>query len=133
MPPKEAMQRLLDGLQMFIREHLALARIEVKADIRTMGRNLAVGAAGVPALAAGYLLSMFAIAGLLALVVPTWAAYAIVALMNLAGGTALTAAGVRRAMGNQVGTAEEIKRDRQWLASLERDHPGRLSQEGSDA
>ena len=129
MPPKDAMQRLLDGLQMFIREHLALARAEVKADLRTLGRSLA----GVPALAAGYLLSMFAIAGLLALVVPTWAAYAIMALVNLAAGAALTAAGVRRATGNRVGTAEEIKRDRQWLASPRRDHPGRFSQEGSDA
>ncbi len=133
MPPKDAMQRLLDGLQMFIREHLALARAEVKADLRALGRNLAVGAAGVPALAVGYLLSMFAIAGLLALVVPTWAANAIVGLVNLAAGAALTAAGVRRATGNRVGTAEEIKRDRQWFASQRRNHPGRLSQEGSDA
>jgi len=109
IPAKDALQRLLDGLQIYIREHLALARSELKADLRTMGRNLAVGASGVPALAAGYLLSMFAIAGLLSLVVPSWAAYAIVALVNLAAGAALTAAGVRRAQGR--GHDERRSRD----------------------
>jgi len=121
MPSKDALQRLLDGLQMFIREHLALARSEMKADLRAMGRDLAVTAAGVPALVAGYLLLMFAIAYLLALLMPFWAAFAIVALVNLAAGAALTAAGIRRVMGDRVElpcTTEEIRRDRQWLAAL---------------
>ncbi|MCA1827447.1 MAG: phage holin family protein [Myxococcales bacterium] len=61
MPSKDALQRLIDGLQTLIREHLALARAELKDDARTMGRDLLVGAAGVPALAAGYLLLMMAI------------------------------------------------------------------------
>jgi len=46
IPPKDALQRLLDGLQMFIREHLALARAEMKADLRAMGRDVAIGALG---------------------------------------------------------------------------------------
>ena len=73
MPSRDALQRLLDGLQMFIREHLALARSEMKADLRAMGRDLAVGAAGLPILAAGYLLLMVAAGFLLALWMPTWA------------------------------------------------------------
>ena len=63
---KDALQQLLDGLQSFIREHLALARVEMKEDLRGLGRDLAIGAAGMPALAAGYLLSMIAIGYLLA-------------------------------------------------------------------
>ena len=121
IPPKDALPRLLDGLQMFIREHLALARAEMKADLRALGRDLAVGAAGVPALAAGYLLLMFAIGFLLALWLPQWAAFAIVASLNLAAGGILTQAGVRRAMRDRLDlprTAEEIQRDRQWLAAM---------------
>jgi hypothetical protein len=121
IPPKDALQRLLDGLQMFIREHLALARAEMKGDLRAMGRDLAVGAAGMPALAAGYLLSMFAAGFLLSLWLPQWAAFAIVAFLNLTAGGILTRTGLRRAMRDRLElprTAEEIQRDRQWLAAM---------------
>ncbi len=67
IPSKDALQRLLDGLQTLIREHLALARVEAKEDLRAMGRDLLVSAAGIPALFAGYLLLMVAIGYLLAL------------------------------------------------------------------
>jgi hypothetical protein len=121
LPPKDALQRLLDGLQMFIREHLALARAEMKADLRALGRDLAVGAAGVPVLAAGYLLFMFSIGFLLSLWLPQWAAFALVALANLVGGGVLTRSGMRRMMRDRIElprTAEELQRDRQWLAAL---------------
>ncbi len=59
MPAKDALQRLLDGLQTLMKEHLALARAELKDDVRTMGRDLLVAAAGVPALAVGYLMRCF--------------------------------------------------------------------------
>lgn len=128
MPPKDALQRLLDGLQMFIREHLSLARAEMKADLRAMGRALAMGAAGVPALAAGYLLVMFAIGCLLALVLPAWAAFGIVGVVNLGAGAALTASGLSRARQNRVElrrTSREIERDRAWLAGLAQSARGR--------
>ncbi|HZR11606.1 MAG TPA: phage holin family protein [Myxococcales bacterium] len=118
---KDALQQLLDGLQTFIREHLALARVEVKEDLRGLARDLAVGAAGVPALAAGYLLSMIAIGYLLAIWLPQWAAFAIVAAANLGAGGLLTWSGARRVMSNRVEltrTASEIRRDREWLASM---------------
>src|SRR6266403_745066 len=108
MPSKDALQRLLDGLQMFIREHLALARSEMKADLRAMGRDLAVCAAGVPALVAGYLLLMFAIGYLLSVWLPQWAGFGIVALLNLGAGGSLTLARM----------AEQLRRARQWLAAL---------------
>ena len=118
---KDALQQLLDGLQTFIREHLALARVEMKEDLRRLGRDVAIGAAGVPALAAGYLLSMIALGYLLAVWLPQWAAFAIVAVANLAAGGLLTLSGTRRAMRGRVDltrTASEIRRDREWLASL---------------
>jgi len=59
VPSRDALHRLLDALQTLIREHLALARVELKHDLRTMGRDLATGAAGVPPLAAGFLLESF--------------------------------------------------------------------------
>jgi len=110
MHPKDALQRLLDGLQLFMREHLALARSEIKSDLRAIGRDLAVGAAGVPAVAVGYLLLMLAISALLALVLPSWAAYGIVAVLNLGAGGALTLTGIRRIRRERVElprTAEE--------------------------
>src|SRR5437764_13424985 len=95
MPSRDALQRLLDGLQTFIREHLALARVEMKQDLRAMGKDLAVGAAGVPALGAGYLLLMVALALLLSRWLPSWAAFRLVAVVNLAAGRALTLSGPR--------------------------------------
>ena len=121
MPSKDALQRLLDGLQTFIREHLALARVELKQDLRATGKDLAIGTAGVPALGAGYLLLMAAIALLLARWIPNWAAFGIVAVANLAAGGALTYSGMRRVMRDRVDlprTAEEIRRDREWLSAL---------------
>ena len=120
-PSKDALQRLIDGLQTLIRGHLALARAEIKDDLRSMGRDLLVGAAGVPALAAGYLLLMIAIGYLLALWLPNWAAFGIVATVNLAAGGAVSLAGVRKVMRQRVAmprTGEELQRDKLWLASL---------------
>lgn len=119
--PRDALQRLLDGVQTLIREHMALARVEIREDARAMGRDLLVGAAGLPALVAGYLLLMMAMGFLLALVVPTWAAFGLVALLNLAAGGALTLAGVRKVTGDRMElprTAEELRRDKAWLAEM---------------
>jgi hypothetical protein len=133
MPSKDALQRLLDGLQMFIREHLALARSEMKADLRAMGRDLAVCVAGVPALVAGYLLLMMATGYLLSVWLPQWAGFGIVALLNLGAGGSLTLAGMRRVRGERVELpriAEELRRDREWLAALKQ---GAFAQAGAVA
>ena len=121
VPSRDALHRLLDGLQTLIREHLALARVELKQDLRTMGRDLAIGAAGMPPLAVGFLLLMFAIASLLSIWLPAWAAFGIVALVNLAAGGAITWSSSRRVAQSRIElpcTAEEIRRDREWMAAL---------------
>ena len=117
----DAFQRLVDGLQALVREHLALARVEAKEDMRQLGRDALVGAAGVPALVAGYVFLMAAIGLLLSSWLQAWAAFGIVALANLAAGGALTFASVRKLRKGRVElprTGEELKRDRRWLASL---------------
>ena len=123
VPSIDALQRLLEGLQTFLREHLALARAEVKEDVRSMGCELLVSAAGLPALVAGYLLLMIAAGYLLALWLPLWASFGIVALLNLGAGGAVTWAGLRKVVQTRVGlprTGEELQRDKAWLSELGR-------------
>jgi uncharacterized membrane protein YqjE len=120
-PSRDALQRLIDGVQTLIREHMALARAEAKEDIRQMARDALVGAAGLPALAAGYLLLMMAIGFLLANWMPSWIAFGIVAVVNLGAGGAVSFAGLRKVMRGRVdlqSTGEELRRDKQWLAQL---------------
>src|SRR2546425_5851480 len=93
VPSRDVLHRLLDGLQTLIREHLALARVELKQDLRTMGRDLATGAAGLPPLAAGFPLLMFAVAALLSLLVSALGAFWVVVLVELAARGAVTPSG----------------------------------------
>jgi hypothetical protein len=122
MPSKDALQRLLDGLQNLVREHLALARAEAKEDLRAMGRDLAYGAAGVPPLAVGYLMLMLAFGYLLAQWLAPWAAFGIVALANLSGGTALTIVSRKKLMESRLrkhsAVGEELQTNKAWLSSL---------------
>jgi uncharacterized membrane protein YqjE len=125
-PSLDALQRLIEGLQTLLREHIALARAEVKEDLRNTGRELLVSAAGVPALATGYLLFTIAVAFLLALWIPQWAAFGIVALVNLGAGAILTLLWGRRALQQGLSlprTGEELRRDKEWVARLKSGEP----------
>src|SRR3954468_23417359 len=118
---RDALNRLIDGFQTLVREHLALAKVELKEDLKRMGRGLLLSAAGVPALVAGYLLMNVAIALLLATVIASWAAFAIVAIVNLAAGSALTAHFIKKAREMPVSlgsTGAELRRDREMLSTL---------------
>jgi putative superfamily III holin-X len=134
----DAFQRLLDGLQTLVREHLALARAEAKEDLRIMGGDRLLGAAGVPALAVGYLLLMIAFGFLLSVWLANWAAFGIVALVNLGGGAVLTVICrqqlMRRRSQLRLSAGEELRRDKAWLTSMSettRPQPdGRLPEPG---
>src|SRR5690349_10961528 len=118
---KEALQRLIDGFQTLVREHLALAKVELKDDLRRMGRDIVLSAAGLPALFVGYLLFMTAMALLIALALPTWLSFLIVAVVNIGAGGAIAAVFGAKARSERVGlprTTEEIKRDKEWLAAM---------------
>lgn len=118
-PVRDAVGRVLDAVQLLAQEHLELARVEIKRDVRAMGRDLAVVALGLPVLLTGWILGMVAVA--VALPLPRWASFGAVALVNLAGGAALTAAGARRARGEEQilkGTREELFRDKAAVGSV---------------
>lgn len=119
--PRDALARLLDGVQTLFREHLALAKTELRDDLRRAGRDVLISAAGLPPLLVGYLLMMVALALLLAQAVPGWLAFAGVALLNLIAGGGLTLAFMNKARQEKVGlprTQEELRRDKEWIATL---------------
>jgi len=119
--PRDALARLLDGVQTLFREHLALAKTELKDDLRRAGRDLLLSAAGLPPLLVGYLLLMVALALLLAQAIPGWVAFALVALVNLIAGGALTVTFMNKARQEKIAlprTEEELRRDKEWLASV---------------
>jgi Flp pilus assembly protein TadB len=121
LPPKDAFQRLIEGLQTFIRENLALAKSEAKDELSSVGRELAIAASGLPFLLTGYLLLMVAAGCALALVLPSWAAFGIVALVNLIGGGALTFVLGKRLVHKRIAlpeTGQELQRNKQWVAQL---------------
>ena len=90
----DAFARLLDAVQLLVREHLALARVELKTEARSLAHRLSPAAVGVPLLLSGWLLLMLGVA--VALPLPPWAALGLVAIANLAAGGALTRSALRR-------------------------------------
>jgi len=119
--PRDALGRLLDGVQTLFREHLALAKTELKDDLRRAGRDLLVSAAGLPPLLVGYVLLMVALALLLALALPGWLAFAVVGLVNVIAGGTMTLGFMRKAKQDKIAlprTEEELRRDREWLGSV---------------
>jgi len=118
---RDALNRLIDGFQTLVREHLSLAKVELKEDLKRMGRSLILSSAGIPALVTGYLLLNVAIALLLATVIASWAAFGIVALVNLGAGVALTVHFIKKARETPISlssTGTELRRDREMLSSL---------------
>jgi uncharacterized membrane protein YqjE len=118
---RDALNRLIDGFQTLVREHLALAKIEIKEDLNRMARSLVLSAAGVPALLAGYMLLNVAIALLLATVMANWVAFGIVAVVNLGAGGALTVVFGKKAKEMHIslrGTESEMQRNREMLSGL---------------
>ncbi|MFL5311319.1 MAG: phage holin family protein [Myxococcales bacterium] len=118
---RDALGRLLDGVQTLFREHLALAKTELKDDLRRAARDVLLSAAGLPPLLVGYVLLMVALALLLALAIPSWVAFGLVALVNLIAGGALSVAFMNKARQDKIAlprTEEELRRDKEWLAAL---------------
>jgi uncharacterized membrane protein YqjE len=121
-PVRDSFHRLLDGLQSLFREHLALARLEFRNDVKRVTKDAALSAAGLPLLLVGYALLMVAAGLLLSQWLPGWAGFGIVAIANLTAGGALAAFFGRR-IGKQDKlslrrTTDELQRDREWMSSL---------------
>ena len=120
----ESLKRVTEGFSRLVREHLALARTELKQDLRAATRDVALALVGVPLLFLGYSLMMVALALLLA---DEWGgvgAFAIVGGVNFLAGAVLAAIFGMRLLGRDKPdlehTTRELKEDRRWLQELRR-------------
>jgi hypothetical protein len=121
-PAKDSFLRLIDGTQALFRQHFALARLELRDDVRQIVKDAALSAAGVPLLLVGYTILMIALALALATAMASWVAFGIVALVNLAAGAVLGVVYGKR-IGKQdkiqlSGTTDELQRNREWMGAL---------------
>ncbi len=91
-----ALSRLTDSLARLLSEHVALARAEVREDLRALGRDVAVVATFMPLLVVGYALVCVALAlGLSAWLGSAWS-FALVGGINLLAGAVAIAVATRR-------------------------------------
>jgi len=114
------MRRLADGLERLMRDHLALARLELGEDARILGREVATGATFLPFAFTAWLFVSATGAALLALVLPWAAALGVVAGLNaLLAGAVLLAVRARRRRKHDVldDSGREIKRTAELLAT----------------
>ena len=117
-----SLKRVTDGIGRLVREHLQLARAEVREDLKRAGRDLALIVAGLPPLCLGWALVMVAISLWLAKWVGSAAGFLIVGAVHLLAGAAL--AGVcawllaTRDKPSLTRTGRQLEEDRRWLTRL---------------
>ena len=118
-----------------VKEHLALARMELRQDLRVAAKDAALAAAGVPILLIGWALLMVAVALALAPIAGAAVAFGIVGLLNLAAGAGVSAVFVRRLRRDAKPELEETSRvleeDRRWLQTLTRSRVSPMSEEAA--
>ena len=118
----ESLRRLGDALVALVREHLRLAREELRADLKKAGRDIAMAAAGLPAVLVGYLLLMAALAVWIGNHLGMAWGLAIVGGANFLGGASIAGMAVRKlAKGDAPDldrTAATLREDGRWLKEL---------------
>lgn len=95
-PLSVAVERLTHGVSNLVRDHLELARVELKEGARLWGQDAAVLAAALGLVLVAHALLMVALALLLSRALPVWLAFALVGGANLGGGAALVMQRLRR-------------------------------------
>jgi Putative Actinobacterial Holin-X, holin superfamily III len=114
----ELITRLTSDLSTLVREEVELAKTEVRVEAKKAGKAAGkLGAAAVVGLIAALLLS-WALAYLIALVLPTWAGFAIVGVVYAIVAAVLAKGGQKQL--NTVDptprqTVETLQEDKQWL------------------
>lgn len=105
------MQRVADGFGTLVREHLALARIELIEDVKSVGGDSARVAAFTPFLLVGYLFVCIALAILIGQALGLGWAFLIVGVLNLLVGGVGVALGLGRLKHRRVldDTVEELR------------------------
>ena len=125
-PPRTAAQALGDlseGLSALIRSQIMLARVEMRQEVRAVARDAAMEIVGVPIALVGYLLLMFALVAALALALPIWASFLIVAGVHLLLGLGAIAFGALRMRKKRLGlprSTDELKKSRSLAQTIGR-------------
>jgi len=117
----DPLSHLSEGLSTLVRGHIQLARAELPTDAKPLAKDAAVGASGVPVLYAGYLLLWVGIGFLLALALPAWASFLIVAAVNFIIGAVMLRWAKTRAKKDKVAmpaSSQEFRKDREWLQAM---------------
>lgn len=118
----DALKRLTDGMSRLVRDHIALARTELKQDLRAAGKDVLLAAAGLPSLLLGYAFVMAALAFWLAQAIGIAGGFAVIGLVNLGIGGTLAFVFGRRLAGRDKPdldrTTAQIKEGGKWLREL---------------
>ncbi|MGA9521782.1 MAG: phage holin family protein [Myxococcaceae bacterium] len=91
-----ALSRLTDSAARLLADHLALARAEIREDVRALGRDVAVVTAFVPLLVVGYALVCVALALALSSWLGSAGGFAAVGVANLLVGSVAVVIAARR-------------------------------------
>ena len=118
----DALKRLTDGMSKLVRDHIALARTELKQDLRAAGKDVLLAAAGLPSLLLGYAFVMAALAFWLAQAIGIAGGFAVIGMVNLGIGGTLAFVFGRRLAGRDKPdldrTTAQIKEGGKWLREL---------------
>ncbi len=111
--------RMTEGFSRLVTQHLTLARVELVEDLRGLGKDTALIAAGIPFVLLGYTFLCGAVAALLAPAVGWAGALALVGGLNLLmGGVGIGVAASRLKQRSLMdGTAAELNRSVEVLAA----------------
>lgn len=120
----DALRRAADALVRLVKEHLELARVELRKDLRRAGRDATFALAGVPLMVVGWAMLMVAVAVAIAPWVGAAGGFATVAVLNLGVGGGVTWIFAKRLTGDDRPdldeTTRELQEDRRWLKRLTR-------------
>jgi Flp pilus assembly protein TadB len=117
----QALSELSESVNSLIRNQLRLARVEMRQEFKGIARDTALQVAGLPFLLLGYLFLMAAATAALALVVPLWAAFLIMAGAQILTGLCAILVGsflMRRVHIGLPRTAEELRKSRSLAKSF---------------
>jgi uncharacterized membrane protein YqjE len=130
----DALRRAADALVRLVKEHLELARVELRKDLRRAGRDAVFALAGVPLVLVGWALLMVALALAIAPWVGAAGGFAIVAVLNLAAGGGVMWIFAKKLTGDDRPdmdeTTRELQEDRRWLQRLRHARSSQSSMSG---
>lgn len=114
---------LYRGASQIISLEIELAKTELGQKASRVGKNVGFLAAGGAIAYAGFLVILFGIVGLLALLIPTWLSALIVGLIVAGIGGVLVMSGIKTLQQESVApqrTLDTLKEDKEWMTDQSR-------------